>query len=46
MGPKKMLSAEEVDDIKKLLDCLTEEVSAVRPQQKNILDLVEEVKAL
>lgn len=37
---------EEVDDIKKALDFLSEEVSAVRLQQKGILKLVEEVKAL
>lgn len=43
MGPKKL---PEVDDIKKLLDFLAEEVSAVRLQQKGILTLVEEVKAL
>ena len=36
----------EVDDIKKSLDFLSEEVSAVRLQQKGILTLVEEVKAL
>ncbi len=46
MGPKKAPSAEEVDDIKKALDFLSEEVSAVRLQQKGILKLVEEVKAL
>ncbi|KAI3371622.1 hypothetical protein L3Q82_024189 [Scortum barcoo] len=38
---------EEIEDIKKSLDFLGEEVSTVRLQQKNILvDLVEEVKAL
>ena len=46
MGPKKVPSAEEVDDIKRSLDFLTEEVSAVRLQQSGILKLVEEVKAL
>lgn len=46
MGPKRIMSNEEVDDIKKSLDFLTEEVSAVRLQQRNILELVEEVKAL
>lgn len=49
MGPKKALSADEADEIKKSLDFLTEEVPAVRlPQEKktNILDLVKEVKAL
>uniref|UniRef100_A0A667WNB1 DUF4795 domain-containing protein n=1 Tax=Myripristis murdjan TaxID=586833 RepID=A0A667WNB1_9TELE len=46
MGPKKAPSVEEVDDIKRSLDFLTEEVSAVRLQQNSILKLVEEVKAL
>lgn len=46
MGPRKILAAEEVEDIKKSLDLLAEEVSAVRLQQKSILDLVEEVKVL
>lgn len=40
------MSTEEVDDIKKSLDFLSEEVSAVRTQQKNILALVDEVKML
>lgn len=48
MGPKKNLqaSSEDVDEIKKALDFLTEEVSTVRHQQKTIMGLVEEVKAL
>ncbi|KAL7381360.1 hypothetical protein ABVT39_004626 [Epinephelus coioides] len=46
MLPKKALSAEEADKIKKFLDFLSEEVSAVRLQQKSIMDLVMEVKAL
>ncbi|KAL3966351.1 heterogeneous nuclear ribonucleoprotein R [Sarotherodon galilaeus] len=46
MGPKKVLSAEEGDDIKKSLEFMTEEISAVKLQMKAILDLVEEVKAL
>ncbi|KAI9545174.1 hypothetical protein NQZ68_038887 [Dissostichus eleginoides] len=46
MGPKKTQSAEEVDEIKKSLDFLAVEISAVRLQQKGILDLVEEVKIL
>lgn len=46
MGPKKALTAEEGDDIKKSLDFLSEEISAVKLQQKSILALVEEVKAL
>ncbi|KAI9547192.1 hypothetical protein NQZ68_020013 [Dissostichus eleginoides] len=46
MGPKKFPAAEEVEDIKKSLHFLAEEMSAVRLQQKNILDLVIEVKEL
>lgn len=47
MPPKKYPArAEEVDDIKRSLDMLTEEVSVVRQQQKTIMSLVEEVKAL
>lgn len=46
MGPKKNQQADEFDEIKKSLDFLTEEISAIRLQQKSILDLVEEVKAL
>ena len=46
MGPKKAPIADEVDDIKKSLDFLAEEISAVRLQQKGILELVEEVKSL
>uniref|UniRef100_A0A1A7X4L8 Uncharacterized protein n=1 Tax=Iconisemion striatum TaxID=60296 RepID=A0A1A7X4L8_9TELE len=46
MGPKKATAIEEVDDIKRSLEFLSEEVSAVRLQQKGILALVEEVKAL
>lgn len=47
MPPKKHYTqAEEVDDIKRSLDMLTEEVPAVRQQQKAIMSLVEEVKAL
>ncbi|KAI4810658.1 hypothetical protein KUCAC02_013596 [Chaenocephalus aceratus] len=42
MGPKKTQSAEEVDEIKKSLDFLAGEISAVRLQKKGILDLVEE----
>ncbi|KAJ8408799.1 hypothetical protein AAFF_G00246170 [Aldrovandia affinis] len=44
--PKKNLAAEELEDIKRSLDFLTEEVSDVKLQQKTILELVEEVKAL
>ncbi|KAL7394751.1 hypothetical protein ABVT39_003443 [Epinephelus coioides] len=46
MGPKKNPTTEEVEDIKKLLDFITEEVSAVRLQQKSIMELVAEVKDL
>ncbi|KAK5910563.1 hypothetical protein CesoFtcFv8_004387 [Champsocephalus esox] len=46
MGPKKTQSAEEVDEIKKSLDFLAGEISAVRLQKKGTLDLVEEVKIL
>lgn len=46
MGPKKALTAEEGDDIKKSLDFMSGEISVVKLQQKAILDLVEEVKAL
>lgn len=42
----KKISSEEVNDIIKALDFLTEEVSAVRLQQRNILHLVEEFKTL
>ncbi|KAI9516434.1 hypothetical protein NQZ68_015935 [Dissostichus eleginoides] len=42
----KTQSAEEVDEIKKSLDFLAGEISAVRLQQKGILDLFEEVKIL
>ncbi|KAJ8386078.1 hypothetical protein AAFF_G00177670 [Aldrovandia affinis] len=44
--PKKNLAAEELEDIKRSLDFLTEEVSDVKLQQKTILELVGEVKAL
>ena len=46
MGPKKTIAAEEVEDINKSLDFLAEDISAVRLQQRNILDLVKEVKDL
>lgn len=46
MAPKKVPTVEEMEDIKKSLDFLGEEVSAVRLQQRNILDMVEEIKAL
>lgn len=46
MAPKKVPLIEEIEDFERSLDFLGEEVSAVRLQQKNILDLVEEVKAL
>ena len=37
---------EDLDDIKQSLDFLSEEVSAVRLQQKMIVDLVDEVRLL
>lgn len=46
MPPKKQPAIEEIDDIKRSLDFLSEEITAVRLQQKAILDLVTEVKAL
>ncbi|CAL8360362.1 unnamed protein product [Merluccius merluccius] len=46
MPPKRAMTAEEGEDIKKTLEFLAEENSAVKQQQKRILELVEEVKAL
>lgn len=46
MGPKTNQQIQDIDDIKKSLDFLTQEVSAVRLQQKRIMELVAEVKAL
>ncbi|CAM4712764.1 unnamed protein product [Leuciscus chuanchicus] len=46
MGPRKTPSMEDMEDIKKSLDFLGEEITAVRTQQKGILELFEEVKAL
>lgn len=46
MGPKKISTTEEVEEIKRSLDFLAEEITAVRTQQKTILDLVVEVKTL
>lgn len=47
MGPKLMnQQAEDTDNIKRLFDFLAEEVSAVWLQQKGIMDLFGEVKAL
>uniref|UniRef100_A0A1A8VGH7 Helentron 4 helitron-like transposon replicase/helicase/endonuclease n=1 Tax=Nothobranchius furzeri TaxID=105023 RepID=A0A1A8VGH7_NOTFU len=46
MGPKKAITAEEGDDIKKSLEFMTEEISTIRKQQITILTLVEEVKTL
>ncbi|KAL7387362.1 hypothetical protein ABVT39_022561 [Epinephelus coioides] len=40
------MTAEEGDELKKTLQFLAEEMSAVKQQQKGILELVEEVKAL
>lgn len=46
MRPKKTQVMEQLDEIKKALDFLSELVSAVRIQQKTILNLVEELKSL
>ena len=46
MGPKKIQVMGDLDDIKKSLGFLSEDVSAVRLQQKMILNLVEEVRLL
>lgn len=46
MGPKRTPNADEIEDIKKSLDFLTEETSAIKLQQKYILDLVEEIRSL
>jgi len=46
MGPKKNVQTEEVDDIKKSLDFLTDEMSTVKTQQSRLLELLEEVKQL
>ncbi len=46
MAPKKSPTSEEVDEIKKSLDFLVDEVSIVKQQQKAILAQVEEVKTL
>uniref|UniRef100_A0A1A8UJK6 Uncharacterized protein n=1 Tax=Nothobranchius furzeri TaxID=105023 RepID=A0A1A8UJK6_NOTFU len=45
MGPKR-INNDEVDEIKKSLDFLAEELTTVRQQQKSIMDLVQEVKKL
>ncbi|ROK67588.1 hypothetical protein DPX16_12490 [Anabarilius grahami] len=46
MPPKRNPQTEEVEDIKKSLDFLSEEVTAIRVQQKQLLDLLEEMKIL
>ena len=46
MGPKKLLTAEEVDEIKNSLNFLTEKVSDISTQQKDLLQLLDEVKHL
>jgi len=46
MRPKKNPATEDFEEIRKSLDFLSGETSAIRLQQKSILDLVEEVKAL
>lgn len=45
MGPRKISAAEEVEDIKTSVDFLAE-VSAVKLQERNILDQVKEMKAM
>ena len=46
MGLKKNPAMEDFEEIRKSLDLLSGETSAIRLQQKSILDLVLEVKAL
>lgn len=46
MLPKKALTAEEGDELKKTLEFLAEEISTVKQQQKGLLGLLEELKAL
>ncbi|KAL3988971.1 hypothetical protein ACER0C_013289 [Sarotherodon galilaeus] len=46
MGLKRTPTAEEIEDIKKSLDFLTEETSAIKLQQKYILDIVKEIRSL
>lgn len=46
MGPRKAPLVENMEDLKRSLDFVHEEVSAIRVQQRSILELMEEVKAL
>lgn len=46
MPPKKNRVGEEVDEIRKALDFLAEDVTVIKTQQKQILELLEEVKIL
>lgn len=46
MPPKKNISLEEGDELRKSLEFLTEEVANIRKDQKKILELMEEVKKL
>ncbi|KAJ8358730.1 hypothetical protein SKAU_G00152550 [Synaphobranchus kaupii] len=46
MASKRNTASKDADEIRRSLDFLSEEVTAVRQQQKMILDLVDEVKAL
>lgn len=46
MGPKKNVQSEEVEDIKKSLDFITEEMTTVKTQQNRLMELLEEVKQL
>lgn len=46
MARRRALTAEEGDELKNTLEFLTQDISAIKQQQKGILELVEEVKAL
>lgn len=46
MPPKKNPVGEEVDEIRKSLDFLAEDVTEIKTQQKQLLELLEEVKIL
>ncbi|XP_072772632.1 uncharacterized protein [Nerophis lumbriciformis] len=46
MGPKKVLSPDEGEEIRRSLEFLTAEVSAIKQYQQTIMQLVEEVKIL
>lgn len=46
MARRRALTAEEGDELKNTLEFLAQDISAIKQQQKVILELVEEVKAL